>query len=306
MKVLIAGCGYLGKALGRNLVESGVMVWGLRRDRLALKSLEMVGIKPVQADLTKPESLVHLPNVDTVVLSQAPSKNSDTYHAVYYEAVENLVEALHLKKPKRILMISSTSVYGQRNGSWVNEGTSPDDAGYPSKEATARAKTLIETEELVLSGIVPAIVLRLGGIYGPRRNRLKALADVGAGLPAKGKSASGGKPAPTGQAFVNRIHVYDAVTAIRLLLEKGVPGEIYIGVDNEPCTDNEFYSWAMENLPLKKCSGARAAHEIHEGSNKRCTNQKLKQLGWDLKYPTFREGYQSLIGEIAKIGKQNS
>src|SRR3989338_3617199 len=278
MKILIAGCGYLGKALGKNLVESGAKVWGLRRDPLALKALEVVGIRPWQSDLSKPESLTQLPQVDYVVLCQAPSKPADDYHKTYYEATRNLIEALHLKKPKKIVLVSSTSVYGTRNGSWVDEETRPDDKGYLSKEAEERAKVLLETEDLVLTGLIPSIVVRLGGIYGPRRNRLKAIKE--------------GKIKPSfSNLYSNRIHVDDAVSGIKLLLDKGKPGEIYLGVDDEPTTANQFYSWIYEKLSIAKPSDPDKISENNRASNKRCSNKKIKQLGMKFKYPTFREGY---------------
>ena len=287
MKILIAGCGYLGKALGKSLVDSGATVWGLRREPLALKALETAGIRPVQADLLKPESLMRLPDVDCVVLSQAPSRATDSAHAVYCEATQNLIEAFHLKRPKKLIMISSTGVYGARDGSWVDEETRPDDEGYASEEDAARAKVLLEAEDLVLSGLIPSFVFRLGGIYGPKRNRLRGMKE--------------GKIKPSFSDFYsNRVHVDDAVSGIRLLLEKGRPGEIYLGVDDEPATDKEFYSWVCENFSIQKLPGRATANGDDRGSSKRCSNKKMKQLGWMLKYPTFREGYTSLVSELVK------
>src|SRR3989338_1923864 len=284
MKVLIAGCGYLGKALGKELAASGAEVWGLRRDPLALKSLELVGIRPIKADLLRPESLTRLPEAECLVFCQAPS-NSDDAYGTYYEATRNLVEAFHLKKPKKIILISSTGVYGMSDGSWVDEETRPDDVDYLSKEAEERAKVLLETEDLVLSGLIPSIVFRLGGIYGPRRNRLDLIKT--------------GKMKPSfSNLYSNRIHVDDAVSGIKLLMEKGKSGEIYLGVDDEPATGNQFYSWIYEKLSLAKPSDSEKAGENDRASNKRCSNKKIKQLGMKFKYPTFREGYAGLLAEI--------
>jgi len=284
MKVLIAGCGYLGKALGKDLAASGAVVWGLRRDPLALKSLELVGIKPFKADLLRPESLTQLPEVECLVFCQAPSKNDDT-QGTYYEATRNLIEAFHLKRPKKIILISSTGVYGASDGSWVDEETRPEDADYLSQEAGARAKILLETEDLILSGLIPSTVFRLGGIYGPRRNRLNLI--------------KAGKMKPSfSNIYSNRIHVDDAVSGIKLLMEKGKPGEIYLGVDDEPATENQFYSWIYEKLSLAKPSDSKKTNENDRASNKRCSNKKIKQLGMKFKYPTFREGYSGLLAEI--------
>src|SRR3989338_11046541 len=277
MKVLIAGCGYLGKALGKELAASGAEVWGLRRDPLSLKPLELVGIRPLKADLLRPESLARLPEAECLVFCQAPSK-SDEYRGTYFEATRNLVETFHLKKPKKIILISSTGVYGTSDGSWVDEETRPDDVDYLSKEAEGRAKVLLETEDLVLSGLIPSIVFRLGGIYGPRRNRLDLIKT--------------GKMKPSFSNFYsNRIHVDDAVSGIKLLMEKGKPGEIYLGVDDEPTTGHQFYSWIYEKLSIAKSSDTDKTSENDRASNKRCSNKKMKQLGWVLKHPSFKQGY---------------
>lgn len=286
MKILIVGCGYLGKALGKNLVESGAEVWGLRRDGLALKSLEMVGIRPLQADLLKSDSLVSLPQTEFVVLSQAPSRPMDNYEKTYYEGTENLIRALHTKKPKKLILISSSRVYGQNSGAWVDEATKPELEDYLSGKVDENAKCLWETERLVLSSLVPAVIFRLAGLYGPKRHRLKPLKE--------------GKIKPLfSSAYTNRIHVEDAVNGIKLLMEKGKPGEIYLGVDDEPATEEVFYSWVYEKLSQPKPPQDLAQSLTSPMSNKRCSNKKIKELGMKFKYPSFREGYRSLFEEVS-------
>jgi nucleoside-diphosphate-sugar epimerase len=104
------------------------------------------------------------------------------------------------------------------------------------------------------------------------------------------------KPSFSG-TYVNRIHVEDIVAGIELLMEKGKLGEIYLGVDDHPSTQREFYEWIYEKTgwPRPIVNGASPA--VH-GSNKRCTNAKLKALGWAPKYPSFREGYAPLLKEV--------
>jgi len=293
MKVLIAGCGYLGKALGKDLVESGASVWGLRRDTLALKSLEMLGITPIAADLLVPASLLRLPDVDYAVLCQAPSKETDNYQKTYSEATRNLLEAFHLKKPRKIILISSTAVYGRGDGRWVDEGEDLTDAEYASEEAERNAKVLLETEALVLSGLIPGVVFRLGGLYGPRRNRLKAI---------KEKKL---KPVFSDH-YSNRIHVEDVVSGIRLLIQKGKPNEIYLGVDDEPSTGEDFYSWLYEKMSLPKPSASERGSDSGHASNKRCSNKKMKDLGWRLRYPTYRQGYTVLLSELDTPSKSET
>ena len=296
MKVLIAGCGYVGTLLGQELAKSGHEVWGLRRDFMALRELEKTGIRPIQANLLSSDTLKKLPAVDYVVMCQAPSKKNDDYNATYYEGTKNLLAALPPAGGgsasggkgacRKLLFISSTSVYSTQDGSWVDESTDPLTGKHGDREATENAKTLLSAEALVLSGAHPAMVLRLSGIYGEGRNRVKSILE--------------GRIRPVlSDMYMNRIQVTDIVRAIRLLLEKGSPGEIYLGSDDSPCTQKEFYSWVFERLsmPVPPAGDGETSH-FHGQSNKRVSNKKIKELGLKLRYPSFKEGYASLIADI--------
>ncbi len=292
MKVLIAGCGYVGTALGSELVKAGHEVWGLRRDLDAARAFEAQGIRPIVANLLRADSLKNLPSVDTVVLCQAPSKKNDEYKDVYFDATRTFLSALPEGKLRKLLLVSSTSVYATSDGSWVDEGTDPMAGSHGDAEARENAKTLLAQELLVVGSGHPGIVLRLSGIYGPGRNRLRSLID--------GKM----KPVLSGH-FMNRIHLHDIVRAIRLLLDKGIPGQIYMGSDDSPCTQREFYSWIFEHLSLTLPKNASEEEgEMTHGSNKRCSNRKLKALGFQPRYPSYKEGYQPLIQEILNEAKR--
>ena len=287
MKILIAGCGYVGTALGKYLVRSGHEVWGIRRQWPADRAN---GIRPITADLSKFASLQDLPPADVVVLCQAPSRQDDRYRETYFEGTRNLVAALRDKKPRKLILISSTSVYSQKGGEWVDEATPPGADAYETEEAAQNAKVLLETERFVLNSELPATVFRLGGIYGPGRHRLRLLKE--------------GKMKPSfSDVYTNRIHVDDVVAGIVLLMEKGKAGEVYLGVDDAPSTQKEFYSWLCEKVSLTVkgsdpvTSGGQTPLRAH-GPNKRCSNKKIKDLGLKLKYPSFREGYAELIEEV--------
>ena len=283
MKILIAGCGYLGTVLGRALLSRGDEVWALRRDVEALAVLERLGFYLFRADLTDPKSLENLPEVDVVIVCQAP-KRGEAYKATYYDGTRNLVAALSTRKPKKIILISSTSVYSTADGSWVDENTPPLGHPHLSKEDSDNAHFLLGAEKAALTSGIPSVVLRLGGLYGPRRHRLKLLKE--------GKMT----PSFSNLVYVNRIRVEDAVSAVALLMEKGVPGEVYLGIDDAPTSQNEFYSWVYEKLSLSRPSAA--APEPPHGSNKRCSNAKLKALGFRPAYASFREGYTPLLTEV--------
>lgn len=293
MRILIAGCGYLGTLLGQELAKSGHEVWGLRRDIVALRAIEALGIRPVQANLLSPDNLKNLPAVDFIVLCQAPSRKNDDYYSTYYEGTKNLLEPFRLSAKRalplrKIILISSTSVYSTQDGSWVDESTDPMAGHHTDREASENAKALLKTEALVLASGHPSIVLRFSGIYGEGRNRVKSVLE--------GRL----KPVFSG-AYMNRVHATDAVRAIRLLLEKGTPGEIYLGSDDAPCTQREFYGWLYEQLSLPvETAQASAPTHTHEQANKRISNKKIKALGLKLRYPSFKEGYAPWITEIVR------
>ena len=285
MKILIVGCGYIGTALGEKFISLGSQVWGLRRDEGALKAIAAKGISPVQADLLLPETLKSLPGADVVVLCQGLSRKTDNYGDTYERGTVNLISALQGMKPKKIISISSTSVYSTHDGSWVDEATDPAAMGYESKESEQNAASLLAAEKAVLTSGTPSNVFRLAGIYGPGRNRMRLLRE--------------GRMAPSfSEIYTNRIHRDDIFSGIMLLMEKGKPGEIYIGADDYPSTQKEFYSWIYGQLNLKIPENIPSETEkrMHV-SNRRCSNKKIKTLGLVLKYPSFKEGYAELIHE---------
>lgn len=266
---MIAGCGYVGSALGKSLADKGAEVWGLRRD------WSKVNPKPVfhtlQADLLDPNSLKSLPPVDFVLICQSPSKESDTYEDTYYRATKNLLDAVWGERLKKFIFISTTGVYATADGSWVDE----------KNGALDESSVLLKTERMVLKDGRPACVLRLGGIYGPGRNRIGAIKS-GAFKPALSED------------YTNRIHLEDVISCIKLLFEKGRAGEVYLGVDDHPCTQKEFYSWLYGQLSLPLPEGGTDRMRPH-GSNKRCSNKKIKSLGMKFKYPSYKEGYEALL-----------
>ena len=280
--VLIAGCGYVGSALACELQKRGHAVWALRRSKPALKDLSAIGIQSVQADITKPETLKNLPKTDWVVICVSPNERSpEAYRKTYIEGVGNLIRVGAGFKPaptiKRILYISSTSVYGQKNGEWVDENS-------PVEPEHETGKILLEAEKQVLHSGVPAVIFRLGGIYGAGRNRITFL-------------KQNTEEIAQGQDYINLIHVADIVSGAILLLERGKSGEVYLGVDDEPVTRKEYFSEisCLLGIPPPVFAGHKEESFVTGRTNKRCRNEKLKALGFEFKYPSFREGYRELI-----------
>jgi nucleoside-diphosphate-sugar epimerase len=279
MRVLIVGCGYVGQALGAVLAERGHLVWGVRRAG-SCTELTALHIQPVVADVTEPASLKALPTtVDWVVYCvSSAGGGSEDYRRAYLEGSRNIVDWLSTLAPTKVVYTSSTSVYGQTDGGWVDETS-------VTEPALATGKILLETEQLWRrSG---AVVLRVAGIYGPGRGYwLKQFLAGEARLQAAGKR------------YLNMVHRDDVGGAIIAALESGQTAEVYNLVDSEPVTEIELFAWLAKHLKRPLPAGEPADLSAKRGvTNKRVSNQRLlSELGYSLKYPTFREGYASLIG----------
>jgi len=276
MRILIAGCGYAGCALGGRLAAEGHTVFGLRRNPAALPA----AIRPVPADLASPGSLNGLPrNLDLVFHTASPDGSTDSaYRIAYVEGLRNLLNVLAARQEKlrRVILVSSTGVYAQRRGEWVDEFSPAE----PEGEAGRR---LLEGERLALGGPFPAIVLRAGGIYGPGR--------AGSIQRAMNASLADGPP-----SYSNRIHREDLAGALRRLMLLPDPEPLYLGVDHDPADRRAVAEWLVSRL------GAKVPRKTERPSgrtrtNKRCSNARLVASGYAFRYPTFREGFAAVLEE---------
>ena len=286
MRVLIVGCGYIGMPLGTELSRMGHEVFGLRRTSVARAEMNSMGISPLEGDISKPEQLARLPSgYDWVVNCVASSGGgADAYRMVYLLGSRNLVEWLRSVRPAKFLYTSSTSVYGQTDGSWVNEDS-------PTEPATETSKILVETENFLLNAAreegFPAVVLRVAGIYGPDRGHyFKQFKKGNARIPG------------AGERLINMIHRDDVVGSIIAALKQGCPGEVYNAVDDEPVTQLAFFQWLANSLnaQLPPSASPEGVDRKRGLTHKKVSNRRLKlELGYQFKYPTFREGYSAEI-----------
>lgn len=290
MRIVIAGCGYLGRVLGLGYLKEGHAVLGLRRDPAAVEALRAEGLNAAAADLLEPDTypLAAL-GADLVVLCQAPSRRSDGYGVTYAAACESFGRWAVSHEVRRIVFVSSTSVYGDLGGEWIDETVDPLASGKHSAEARAKAEDLLRAERSILGSGVSACVVRSAGIYGPGRNRIAAVR--GAQVPAATK----------GESYTNRIHVEDLAAAVRVVADKGAPGEVYIASDGSPSTQGDFYDWLFGRLGVRRLFDGclytedQAVRPVRGEANKRCRNDKLRALGWTPRYPSYKEGYEHLI-----------
>jgi len=277
-RILIAGCGAVGTLLGRLLAADGHFVWGLRRSSGALSP----PLQPLRADLADPKSLRTLPEgIDYVFYTAAAGRFDEAaYQAAYVDGVGNLIDALQAQgqRPARLFFTSSTGVYGQAQGEWVDEESPTEPPGFSGR-------CLLAGERLLHEGPLPATVVRLAGLYGPEPGRLVEIVRTGRAVCPSG--------APR---YTNRIHRDDAAAALRHLMALPSPPALCIGVDNEPADLATVYRWlaARLGMPAPPTGGPEEGLRA-QGGNKRCRNQRLLAAGFTFRYPTFREGYGAML-----------
>ncbi len=271
MRILIAGCGDVGAALGVELATGGHEVWGLRRDPAGLPA----AIRPLRADLTRPATLIGLPRaIDIVVYTAAPGEPTDGgYRAIYVEGLQGLLQALAAQgqAPHRIVFTSSTAVYGQTDGSWVNEAS-------PTEPRDFRGRRLLQAERLFEASGRPATVVRW------------AESTVRAGRGSSTVSGAGRPPArrdPRGTATGST-----ATT---------VPGRSATS-SSSPDQRHSISPSTMSPRTSARCSGGWPVSSIwrRRRGNKRCRNDRLVASGYRFRHPTFRDGYAAELRGLAR------
>ncbi len=272
-RVLIAGCGDVGNALGARLLAHGNKVWGIRRNISALAE----GIQPWRVDLTDPSTFHSPPTQFDYVFytASADRRDESSYRAVYVDGLRDLLQALEKagSSMKRVFFTSSTAVYGQRNGEWVDEGSATQPARF-------NGQILLEAESIV-RGLGSGVAVRLSGIYGPGRTRLI--------------EKVWNRDATATQGWTNRIHVEDCGALLHHLMELDAPADVYLGSDDAPATTAEVVTWMSAQLGVDAPPTAEAP-----SFNKRCRNTLLRDTGYEFVYPTFRKGYAPIIKDFLK------
>src|SRR6266566_820602 len=275
-RILIAGCGYVGQAAADLFCDAGWEVegWTLSPESAALLSGK--GYPVYAVDIADRAEVCARAGMFDAVVHCASSRGGDarTYRRIYLSGSRNLLDCF---VGSTILFTSSTSVYAQKDGSWVNEESE-------TKPARETGQILLETEDLVLTR--GGIVARLAGIYGPRRSALLTNFLSGTAIID-----------PEKDRFLNQVHRDDIAAALFLLLDRLSPAhEIYNVVDDQPILQSECYRWLAKRLnrpipPFGKPNG----QPKRGASNKRVSNAKLRHLGWIPRYLTFAEAMEKSI-----------
>ncbi len=290
MRKLVIGCGYLGRRVAAEWSAVGDEVFTLTRSLARAEEFHNQGWQAVVGDVMQVSSLQNLPDVGTVLYAVGFDRSSGlSQREVYVEGLKNVLEAL-AHRVGRWIYVSSTSVYGQQDGEWIDE-TSPTEPVRENGQICREAETLIERSFPSSEKSRRANILRLAGIYGPGR-LLRRLSDLKAGLPIQGDP----------EGWLNLIHVDDAVQTILACEDRGEPGAVYLVSDDEPVRRRDYYSLLAElaGVELPPFDPASTPRHV-EGLGKRCSNRKIRQeLGVELRFPSIQQGLpQAIAGDWA-------
>lgn len=275
-KLLIVGCGDLGHRLAERAAELGYQATGIRRSPPDKAPAYLNYVAADTANLSQLEKAL-APSFDVVVVTMTPDERSDEgYHKAYVQTCENLNMALQnqLQSPRLVIFVSSTGVYTQNDGSWVDETSATE----PERFSGQR---LLEAERRIANCGFAHCIVRFSGIYGPGRNQLLNQVKEGrASLKAR---------------YSNRIHSADCVGVLLHLMERQRRDQpidnLYVASDDEPAPMADVVNWLSMQLDVNE-----ARFDPDESNlGKRCDNRRLKESGYKFHYPDYRTGYSAVL-----------
>ncbi len=280
---LIFGCGYLGQPTGSGWASDGDSVYGVTRKPGRFSDLEAMGILPLLGDVTAAESLNELPVADTVLIAVGMDRTTySDIRSVYVDGLKNLISKLP-ELTGHLIYISSTGVYGDSGGEWVDEETSPDpqrDGGHACLEAEAIIKSSRFSDRFT--------ILRFAGIYGDNRIPMRDAV----------KNQQWEKLNPSGH--LNLIHVEDGARVIQAVARQKPFGETFLVSDGQPVLRKQYYE-AVASLastgPIDWGADSGAISTSGRRSDKRIDNSKLRRdIEFEFQFPDYRAGLSLAFG----------
>ncbi|SBS31097.1 hypothetical protein MAQ5080_01858 [Marinomonas aquimarina] len=275
-KVLIAGCGDLGQGVARHFIEQGHEVTGIRRSGKVFPE----GVQGITHDLvTLPTQ--QWPDAELVYLIMTPTgRSAEAYQAAYVDTASALVAAYQGRPQPNVIFVSSTSVYGQNRGEWIDDQSQ-------AVAASETAEKLLAAEQVLRDGL-SGTALRCSGIYGPSRYRL--IEGVRRG------------DVWTVNQWTNRIHRDDVVSALCLLGEQTLAGTALpshlIASDGQPTSMWEVKLWLAARLQVPPpLPDSIKLTDYLPARGKRIVTTVLRELGWTPKYPSYVAGYESMMAD---------
>lgn len=271
VNVLLIGCGDIGTDIARRLLAQGDSPVALRRNTGLLPH----GIPAQALDYTDRRSLsvLHSLPCDAAIFTPTPpGRDAEAYRRGYLEPVRNLLSLWQDAPPRTLFYVSSTRVYGDTGGDWVDEST-------PLNPGDAQADMLCEAEALMLDSHHDITVVRFSGIYGRDPSRLLQ------------RIVGGELVRPSPLHYSNRIHREDCIGFLVHLLFMRQRETLYLASDSEPTLSSEVEHWLADELGVV---GARECIDPPAAS-RRCRNDRMLATAYRLRYPDFRAGYSAMM-----------
>lgn len=278
-QLLCFGFGFSARAFAAQLDKREWKISATSRDAEGIAEIEAQGFQGFPFDSTFQVAT----DVTHLLISAPPGEQGDPVLKLFEEQLRRLAKQL-----KWVGYLSTTGVYGDRAGDWVDEES-------PLEPNTVRGQRRLEAERnwlrLHSDFGLPVHVFRLAGIYGPGRNTLLNV--------RVGSAKSIIKP---GQIF-SRIHVEDIAGVLAVSNAKPHPGRAYNVCDDEPCPPQDVVAYAAElldlpvppEIPFEEAQLSPMARSFYAES-KRVSNKRIKaELGYKLLYPNYRDGLRALL-----------
>ena len=272
-RVFVAGAGYVGRAAAELLAAAGHVVdLGRRTPGAAPRSHAMDVLRPetYPAALGEAGCVVYCVSADTFT--------PESYRDAYVEGLARVIGAASRGAARRLVFVSSTGVFGQDDGSVVDESTDPRPRGFSGR-------VILEGEALLAAAPFETTAIRFSGIYGPGRDRMVRLVREGTAVTAKARAS-----------LTNRIHRDDCARALVHLVESDTVAPLYLGSDEEPAPMGEILDWIAARLGTAPPPvGGDDAQPSPRGGNKRVSSERLRASGFRFRHPTFREGFAAIL-----------
>ena len=283
MTKLIVGCGYLGRRVAGLWHQAGHKVVGVTRTQEAAERLRREGIEGLAADITAPATLAGLPQAETVVFAVSYDAASGLARRDFFVGGLRAVTDALSATPDRFVLISSTAIYGQDGGEWVDEDS-------PCRPQTESGLAMLEAESVLADSRFGrrAIILRLAGIYGPGR-LIRRTNDL----------MSGGPILAAEDRYLNLIHVDDAAASVVAADKCSKPPCKYAISDGHPVKTRDYITHLVRLLGVAvpgflEPVGAKDRRNRSSG-NKRVSNARMvRELGVELRFPSYIEGLDSI------------
>lgn len=273
-RFLIIGCGDLGNTIATKLISQQHKVYGLRRNIDQLSK----GVQPIACDFYEIEKLPALPEVDYVIFSAAAkSRDLDHYRQIYVDAPAAILKALPTA-PIRSFVVSSTGVYAQNSGEWIDENS--------VAEPNTPHSALLLAGESQFKERSACTVIRSSGIYGPGRSHLLK------------RILSGTIALESPTHFSNRIHSDDLADFTVHLIGKAIEQHplkaLYLASDGHPTPIHEVTKWLAEQLDVV----VKHQEPIQRGGNKRIANRAMRESGFVCRYTDYKAGFAPLLDDL--------